>query len=178
MRNDLPETCFATLPGMGNLIILNRGETGYYRSDWETGDKVKNQEIADLHNRKCGITPAQVEAMRVGSMFGFHVPGANPQVYYDEARCVRSLTLGSAAVIKDPVTEQLSPIKGNLHLYQVAGKDSLYVDMASVPEAIMSRKSNHIILPDLVGGKPLVAVGNLHLDVEWGARTMGLESGS
>ena len=178
MRNELPETCFATLPGMGDLIILKRGETGYYRSDWETGDKTKNQEIADLHNRQCGITPAQVTAMMVGSMAGFHVPGANPQVYYDEARCVRSSDLGALAVIKDPVTSLLSPIKGNLHLYQVAGKESLYVDVASLPETLMGKSSDYIILPDMVGGKPLIPVANLALDAEWGARTMGLESGS
>ena len=81
MRNELPETCFATLPGEGKLIILKRGETGYYPSEWETGDKAKNQEIADSHNRSRGITPAQVEAMQIGSLCGFHVQGANPQIY-------------------------------------------------------------------------------------------------
>lgn len=40
MRKDLPETCFATLPSTGNLTILNRGETGYRRSDLEIGDKL------------------------------------------------------------------------------------------------------------------------------------------
>ena len=82
MRNDLPETCFATLPGMGDLIIIKRGETGYYPSDWETGDKVENQKIADFHNQKRGITPAQVEAMLVGSMSDFDAPGANPQIEF------------------------------------------------------------------------------------------------
>ena len=178
MRNELPETCLATLPGMGDLIVIKRGETGYYRSDWETGDKAKNQEIADFHNSKCGITPAQVEAMRTGSMFGFHVPGANPQIYFDEAQCVRSSTLGSVTVIKDPVSSLLSPVKGNLYLYQVAGKESLYVDAVALPEALMGMSSDYIILPDMVGGKPLVPVVNLNLDVSLGQRTMGLESGS
>ena len=73
-RNELPEACFATLPGMGNLVILKRGETGYYRSDWETGNKAENKQIADLHNAASGINPAQVSAMQVGSMCGFHVP--------------------------------------------------------------------------------------------------------
>ena len=111
---------------MGDLIVIKRGEIGYYRSDWETGDKAKNQEIADFHNRKCGITSAQVEAMRAGSMFGFDVLGANPQIYFDEAQCVRSSILGAGEVIKDPVISLSSPIKGNLYLYQVAGKESLY----------------------------------------------------
>ena len=178
MRNELPETCFATLPGQGELIILKRGETGYYRSDWDTGDKMKNQEIADFHNRKHGITPAQVEAMQSGSLFGFHLPGSNPQVYYDEARCVKSSTLGSAAVIKDPVTSDLSPIKGNLYLYQVAGKESLYMDVASLPETLMGKSSEYIILPDMVSGRPLVPVVDLHLDASRRSRTLGLENGS
>lgn len=177
-RNELPETCFATLPGMGDLIILKRYETGYYRSDWETGDKMKNQEIADLHNRQRGITPAQVEAMMVGSMAGFHVPGANPQVYYDEAHCVRSSVLGLGEFIKDPAISLSSPIKGNLYLYQVAGKESLYVDVASLPEALMGKRSDYTILPDMVGGKPLVPVADLHLDTLLRSRTLGLEIGS
>ena len=178
MRNDLPESCFATLPGTGDLIILKRGETGYYRSDWETGDKAKNQEIADMHNRKCGITPAQVEAMKVGSMFGFDVPGANPQVYYDEARCVRSSVLGVGTTIKDPALSYYSPVKGDLHLYQVVGKDRLYLDVSSMPESLMGKRSDHIILPDMVDGRPLVPVVNLNLDAEFGKRTLELESGS
>ena len=178
MRNELPETCLATLPGQGDLVILKRGETGYFRSDWETGDKVKNQEIADLHNRRCGITPAQVEAMKVGSMFGFHVPGANPQLYFDEARHVRSSALGADAVIKDPALSYDSHIKGDLHLYQVAGKDSLYLDVSSMPESLMGKRSDYIILPDMVGGKPLVPVFNLDSDWKRRVRTIGLESGS
>lgn len=178
MRNDLPETCFATLPGQGNLIILKRGETGYYRSDLETGDKVENQKIADLHNHRRGITPAQVEAMKVGSMSGFDAPGANPQVYFDEARCVRSSILGVGEAIKGPTMSLTNPIEGNLYLYQVAGKESLYLDVSSMPETLMGKKSDHILLPDMVGGRPLVPVVDLHLDASHRSRTLGLESGA
>ena len=173
MRNDLPETCFATLPGMGDLIIIKRGETGYYPSDWETGDKVENQKIADFHNQKRGITPAQVEAMLVGSMSDFDAPGANPQIYYDEARFVTSSVLGAGAAIIDPVTSCYSPIKGNLHLYQVSGKNCLYLDVSSLPESLMGMRSGHIILPDMVGGSPLVPVTAPNSD-----HTLGLELGS
>ena len=178
MRNELPETCFATLPGQGDLIILKRGETGYYRSDWETGDKNQNQEIADLHNRQCGITPAQVMAMQVGSIAGFQAPGANPQIYYDEARCIRFSDLGDAAAIKGPATDLYNYVKGNLYLYQVAGKESLYLDISSLPDAIMGKKSDFTILPDMIGGKPLIPVFNFQLDAALGVRIMGLEKGS
>ena len=175
MRNDLPETCLATLPGQGDLIILKRGETGYYRSEWETGDKTKNQEIADFHNRRSGITPAQVEAMRTGSMFGFHVPGANPQVYFDEARYLRSSTLGASAKIKDPVISCYTPIKGYLYQYQVAGKESLYLNAVSMPEELMGRGSRYTFLPDMVHGEPLIPVAAKQS--EYGALTIELEDG-
>ena len=177
MRNDLPETCLATLPGQGSLIIIKRGETGYYRSDWDTGDRAKNQEIADFHNSRRGITPAQVEAMQAGSMFGFDVPGANPQFYYNMAQCDRITTLDDFAAIKDPVTSQCSSIEAKLYSYQVAGKKSLYLDVSSIPQAMMGKNSDLIILPDLVAGKPLVPV-TLRSDEASGTHIMGLEDGS
>lgn len=79
--NKLPEHCFSTLPGSGELIAIKRGESGYYKSDWNTSDPAKNREIADYQNGKCGITKAQEEAMLTGSMAGWDVPGADPDFY-------------------------------------------------------------------------------------------------
>ena len=74
----LPEMCFTLLPGTGQLICIKRGESGYYPSDWSTGDAHENRRIADEQNRKRGVTPAQEEAMKIGSMCGWDVPGADP----------------------------------------------------------------------------------------------------
>jgi len=38
----LPELCFSVLPGSGDLIIIVRGEMGYYHSDWNTSDRERN----------------------------------------------------------------------------------------------------------------------------------------
>lgn len=178
MRNDLPENCFATLPGTGELIILKRGETGYYRSDWNTGDKAENQQIADYHNRKRGINPAQVEAMKVGSMCGFNVPGADPQIFFDSAQYIRSYETGSGSVIQGPLMTSYSPISGNLHQYQVAGKDSFYVEPAMIPKDVMGTTGGVgcIVLMDMVQGKPFVPVA-----AKWssaGAWSMSFEAGS
>ena len=37
-------------------------------------------------NREIGVTPAQAEAMKVGSMFGWNVPGADPKSYDEKGK--------------------------------------------------------------------------------------------
>ena len=48
MRNKLPELCCSVLPSTGELIIIKRGERGYYRSEWNTDSREENQKIADF----------------------------------------------------------------------------------------------------------------------------------
>ena len=66
----LPELCFSTLQTTGQLICIKRGESGYYPSEWDTEDKERNVELADELNEKLGVTPAQRQAMEIGSMCG------------------------------------------------------------------------------------------------------------
>lgn len=74
----LPEMCFSTLGVTGDLICIRRGETGYYLSEYSTPDKEQNVELADKFNKKLGVTMWQRQAMEVGSICGWDVPGANP----------------------------------------------------------------------------------------------------
>ena len=80
-KNDLPELCWSVLPSDGRLICIKYGESGYFPSDWETGDPEKNRETADFANRQRGITRAQELAMLHGSMHGWNTPGADPKIY-------------------------------------------------------------------------------------------------
>lgn len=80
----LPELCFSTLLTTGDLICIKRGETGYYPSDWDTGDKERNVELADQLNEELGVTMWQRKAMEVGSMCGLDVPGADPAKYLED----------------------------------------------------------------------------------------------
>ena len=54
----LPEKCFSTLQTTGQLICIRRGESGCYPSQWDTGDKERNVELADELNARRGVTPA------------------------------------------------------------------------------------------------------------------------
>ena len=66
----LPKVCAARLLSDKSPIFIRRGEPGYHPAPPGT-------DVADF-NRRHGVTAKQVEAMLTGSMFGFHVPGANP----------------------------------------------------------------------------------------------------
>ena len=92
----LPEECFSTLQTTGQLICIRRGESGCYPSQWDTGDKERNVELADELNARRGVTPAQRQAMEIGSMAGWDVPGADPSNYeiQSEEQTEGGMTLG------------------------------------------------------------------------------------
>ena len=158
MRSDLPETCFSVLSGEGSLVILKRGEKGYFPSDLDSGNVDENRKIAEFEHHRRGINPAQVMAMQIGSMCGFDVPGADPQIYFDEARPADSRFPGWNSVLYDPHSAIQENIAGVFHQYQIAGKMCCYIDPTVMPDSMMSAYSGNIILPDMVCGKPLIPV--------------------
>lgn len=89
LRSSLPEQCYSTLLDTGMIVILKKGETGYYATDIPYASKDEALVLANEYNRKLGVTIAQEEAMRTGSMFGFGVPGADPKNYDDNGQPIR-----------------------------------------------------------------------------------------
>ena len=73
---------------------IKRGESGYYPSDWNTDDPAHNRELADYNNERLGVTPAQENAMKIGSMFGWDVPGADPSAYQQPEQQQGGMTFG------------------------------------------------------------------------------------
>lgn len=83
LRASLPDKCYSTLLETGKVVILKKGETGYYTTDIPFTSREEAQRIVDEQNSKLGVTKAQEAAMKSGSMFGFAVPAADPK-HYDE----------------------------------------------------------------------------------------------
>ena len=81
LRSTLPERCYSILESTGDIIIIQKGEKGYYHVEVTEGTKEDNRSFVDSQNEKLGISKAQEEAMKAGSMFGWDVPAADPQSY-------------------------------------------------------------------------------------------------
>lgn len=73
----LPEVCYAVEITSGNTIILKKGENGYH--DPQYG--VQGEEAVNHFNDRMGVTRQQRAAMEFGSIIGYHLPGANPDIY-------------------------------------------------------------------------------------------------
>ena len=156
MQNQLPELCFSTLPGTGDLICIKRRETGYYPSDWNTGDAEKNRELADYNNRRLGVTYAMERAFLTASMTNWDVHGANPQFYLDHAEYQGGRLIQGH--IKDDVMTVYYPTEGMLYQYKIDDREQQYLSLDAVPVSAFYGENGVTVLPDLVCGKPLVQV--------------------
>lgn len=82
----LPELCYAVLedrePGK-RIILIKSGELGYYQTDYDCSTLPIEQlrTVVAGMNARLGVNPAQVEAMLIGSLFGWDVPGARANAH-------------------------------------------------------------------------------------------------
>lgn len=81
LRSDLPDCCYSVNKTTGEIIILKKGETGFYKTDISTTGREESRELADFQNSKLGVTKAQEAAMYWGSVYGFDTRGADQKQY-------------------------------------------------------------------------------------------------
>lgn len=89
IRSSLPERCYSTLLDTKMVVILKRGETGYYGTGISRSSREEAQALVDEYNGKLGVTKAQVAAMSAGSMFGWICPAADPKNYDAQGQPIR-----------------------------------------------------------------------------------------
>jgi hypothetical protein len=75
---NLPIACATRHPVTNAPILIQVGQQGY----WPLPDGTD----PDKFNKAMNVTPAQLHAMEVGAIFGFDVPGANPDFAKDVIR--------------------------------------------------------------------------------------------
>lgn len=94
---NVPEKAFVVINGATiGVGCVTRGYRGYssvYDYTPKPDSALSRQEAiecaqdcVDRYNLALGITKAQGEACLFGSMFGWHIPGANPGNYSDDGK--------------------------------------------------------------------------------------------
>lgn len=81
---ELPEFCYSVNHSTRELILIKKHVSGYYPTEgYSTNEEFPTfQDVADLLNYdKLELSKGQVQAMEIGSMMGWDVPGADPNSY-------------------------------------------------------------------------------------------------
>ena len=75
--------CYTYIETSNVIGVIVGGESGYYKTDILECNQIKSHEEAksfvDELNGRLGLTKGEVKAMETGSMFGWAVPGAQPE---------------------------------------------------------------------------------------------------
>ena len=85
LRADLPEKCFVYVESTNEIGIVTKGEEGYTPLR-QKPEGISVRKGAALLNDTQGVTKAQAEAMKAGSLFGWDTPAADPKNYDDAGK--------------------------------------------------------------------------------------------
>lgn len=86
LRESLPNQCYVYIQTENQIGIIKKGESGYYKTGIDEGEPSELKALVDEYNLRAGVNKAQAEAMRAGSMFGWHTPAADPKNYGEDGR--------------------------------------------------------------------------------------------
>ena len=81
LRSALPEKCYVYVEAADRIGIVTRGEDGYQPAGIKPEPGVSKQKAAEHLNDAMGVTSAQAEAMKCGSLFGWELKLADPANY-------------------------------------------------------------------------------------------------
>ncbi len=82
LRSSIPDFCYVYIQSENKIGTVWRGQKGYSDiTNHPTGKPSELKALAAQMNERAGITKAQVEAMKCGSMFGWACKAADPQNY-------------------------------------------------------------------------------------------------
>ena len=77
---NMPKYAYHNMIGDEKRVIITEfGKSGYYSSHCTFNSIEMATAFVEQENKKLGVTKAQQEAHMVGSMFGWDVPGADPE---------------------------------------------------------------------------------------------------
>lgn len=83
IKENLPEMCLVFIESEepGHYIgAVKNGQRGYFATTYDEKDPEKAKALVGLLNERLGVSALEAECMLTGSMFGWDVPGANPEV--------------------------------------------------------------------------------------------------
>ena len=89
LRASLPEQCYVYIQSENKIGIVNKGEQGYTDSKASGNNPDENRKLVDEMNNRLKVTKAQAEAMKAGSMFGWHTPAADPKTYDENGQAIK-----------------------------------------------------------------------------------------
>ena len=89
LRASLPNQCYVFVQSENKIGIINKGEMGYTESKSGNDRPSENRAMVNKLNEQLGVSKAQYAAMKVGSMFGWHTPGADPRNYKEDGTPIK-----------------------------------------------------------------------------------------
>ncbi len=78
--------CASPLSSPPVTSSVSAGAVRYYPSDWDTGDKEQNVELADKMNEKLGVSPIQRQSYGSGQYVWLGCPRCRPRQNEEDYR--------------------------------------------------------------------------------------------
>ncbi len=145
-----PEMCFAfnerAEPG-SYVVAIKRGESGFFRTNYDEQDPGKAKELVNFMNRKLGVTLEEAERMSVGSMFGWDVPGAQSPSDVANGKSESEIS-GAGESITNRLLRALQESEGHVSVSKgvVTFQDGTSFNLASLSLDIDQKPNKEIVV--------------------------------